>query len=193
LNKIDFTNFWNHFVKIFGQAVEKGHSFIKLLLHVTEYNTKIPINHAMRICDWLQSADAQWIGEGFQKSFFVQHYVGEKTKEEVLNDGSHEAKGSDYVAILYWDRSDNTFAVMVKCLTDKNKYHHYFLKSQEIASTHKKGLEKEAREKLSTQRYKKSIPVWFTSSLFNRVKPGGGGTTQMYTTTGGAGASIYVY
>jgi len=192
IKEIEFGAFWKCFVKVFGSGVEKGHSFIKILLHVTEHNSKIPMSHVLRLCDWLENADALWIGSGFQKSFFVHHYIGEKTKEEVLNDETlceSVPKGTEHMAILYWERKENTFFVTVKCLTDKNKQpQHFLLKSQAINQ-----LEKEVKEKvLGILRYKGSVPVLVNSSLFKRLTTGGV-FSQAYTMTTGGPALSYIY
>jgi len=195
VDPIEFSTFWTNFIKVFGSGAEKGNMFMKILMNITEHNTKISMDTVLRICDWLNGVDAAWISGGYLKSFFVRYYIGEKTKQDVLDDQSlHEGvpKVTKYMAILHWERNEKTFVVTTKCLIpdkgEKQTSFHHTLKTKEINI-----LDKEALKAIDIQRYKGTDKLyWVTSTLFNRLNKYKAGN-QVYTTAGGSTASIYVY
>jgi len=70
-NVIDFQVFWKKFEKTFdSDYTDKGHSFFKVIMNVNDRQNKVSKNVAMRICDWLDGADRNWISEGYKESFF---------------------------------------------------------------------------------------------------------------------------
>jgi len=184
---IEFKTFWKKFLKVYGkEQVEKGHSFIQILFthSVIQHNNMETIG---RICDWLQGVDPIWIAEGYLKSFFVQHYVGEKTQKDVEMDENLYVdlpKGiGKCQAILYWDK--NAFVVTVKY--HERKPEHFVLDTKSIDR-----LQKEIQKKLD-QNNKNESRFWVASTVFQGLQKTGT-ATQMYTPEGASKfASIYVY
>jgi len=187
---IDFTTFWKKFLKIYGkEKVEKGYSFIQILFthSTTQHNDKVSMR---RICDWLQGVDPAWIAEGYLKSFFVHHYVGEKTQKDVEADvylfGDLPKGKGKCQAVLYWDDSKDQKAFYVTVRYHERTVHHK-LDTKSIDR-----LQKVIQKKLDTQN---ETRFWVASTLFQSQKQKTGYASQMFTADAGASkfASIYVY
>jgi len=188
---IDFKTFWKKFLKVYGkEQVEKGYNFIQILFNhsTTQHNDKVSIR---RICDWLQGVDSAWIAEGYLKSFFVQHYVGEKTQKDVeadVNLYGDLPKGKGICqAILYWDDDKKAFVVTVKHHDEMKEHHTLDTKSIDR-------LQKGIQKKLDTLNSKNVSRFWVASALFQNLQKTGS-VSPMYTLadSGAKFSSIYVY
>jgi len=170
------------------EETDKAVSFFKILLNITDINSKVYKKDAMRICDWISGADNKWISEGFKTSFFFNHYVGAKTVEEIDADETLDKDEDKLLAILRWDPIKNIFIASVRNQKAKT-WHHLGLKTNTIAFN---VLEKEARA-VVLRPFKDFNVVWVPSTLFDRLRTGASITSTYTSTTTDKIASIYVY
>jgi len=187
---LEFRKFWEKFEAVFSkEETDKAVSFFKILMNITDNNTKVYKKDAMRICDWLSGADNKWISEGFKNSFFFNYYVGEKSAQQIDVDDTFQDKDKDkLLAILRWDPIKNLFVVSVRN-QKVGTWEHLDLNTKMIAF---KNLEREAKG-IINGRKDPNVHYWVPTTLFDRLKTGVSYSSTYTTTTSDRMASIYVY
>jgi len=169
--EIEFTTFWEKMEGVFGKDnAAKSFSFFKILLNVTDQNhqKKVLKKDALRICDWLSGADSQWISEGFNNSFFYQHYVGEKNEKQIVNDQTLQVNmNNSSRCVLYWDPTYEAFCLSVGWYQKgKMNWEHHRLKTKTIVYV---DLKKEVDKVLNMPRLKDLNTQW-VPSLFIEIE-----------------------
>jgi len=185
---MDFKNFQSILVKVFDtDTVRCSEHLFKVMLNITDRRREVTKNDAERICDWLKNADKRWISEGHRTSYFCQHFLGNKSREDIM-----KQTGENHAA-FYWDVEKKAFYLSVRCTKDEWNHHLLSGKEKSIDIT-SKNLDKLVAKELDTLQYTKAKVTVVDSTLFHRETKGA--TNQSYTVAGSSSgeiASIYVY
>jgi len=187
-HEIDFGKFWKLFVEVY--KIEEAHQFSGFIKELLPDKSKVTLDFATRLCDWLGDVPNNWIRGEYKMSFFYLHYVGERTFESIKQDKSiWKSCDSKCRAVLHWD--NNSFNVIVRdCTKKKNETVWKQIPWKEKGF---KSLDSITNTKTDIQGYKGHSLQFLPTTYFDRLKLPTANNAYTKAEDPSQTANVYVY